>query len=51
MYGGVYCVCVGLDYVSHDDVLPYHATGQEPFKHELFNQFLEPNSTEEGIYM
>jgi polymerase delta-interacting protein 2 len=40
----------GLDYVSHDDVLPYHATGQEPFKHELFNQFLEPNSTEEGSF-
>ena len=40
---------LGLDYVSHDDVLPYVATGPEPFKHELFNQFLlKSDSTEEG---
>ena len=39
----------GLDYVSHDDVLPYMASGQEPFKHELFSQFLQKlDSTEEG---
>jgi polymerase delta-interacting protein 2 len=41
----------GLDYVSHDDVLPYMATGQEPFKHELFSQFLlKSDSTDEGNY-
>ena len=42
-------VNTGLDYVSHDDVLPYMATGQEPFKHELFSQFLlKSDSTDEG---
>ena len=42
-------VNTGLDYVSHDDVLPYMVTGQEPFKHELFSQFLlKSDSTNEG---
>lgn len=30
----------GLDYVSHEETLPYTATDQDPFRHELFGQFL-----------
>ncbi|XP_014665443.1 PREDICTED: polymerase delta-interacting protein 2-like [Priapulus caudatus] len=36
----------GLDYVSHDDILPYHTTEKKPLVHELFDRFLVP--TEEG---
>ena len=42
---------LGLDYVAHEDVLPYAATGQEPFKHELFNQFLQVHSSDEGTHI
>ncbi|XP_064460813.1 polymerase delta-interacting protein 2-like [Ornithodoros turicata] len=30
----------GLDYVAHEDVLPYTATEQQPIQHELFDKFL-----------
>ena len=39
---------IGLDYVSHDDILPYTSTSQDPFQHELFDQFLTLESKDEG---
>jgi polymerase delta-interacting protein 2 len=34
----------GLDYVSHDDILPYTVTEKLPISHELFDKFLSANS-------
>ncbi|CAL8360309.1 unnamed protein product [Merluccius merluccius] len=34
----------GLDYVSHEDILPYNSTEQVPIQHELFERFLLFNS-------
>lgn len=31
---------LGLDYVSHEDILPYNSTEQVPIQHELFERFL-----------
>lgn len=31
----------GLDYVAHEDVLPYSTTEKQPLQHELFDKFLE----------
>ncbi|KTG03308.1 hypothetical protein cypCar_00016521 [Cyprinus carpio] len=31
---------VSLDYVSHEDILPYNSTEQVPIQHELFERFL-----------
>ncbi|CAN9511133.1 unnamed protein product [Ophioblennius macclurei] len=33
----------GLDYVSHEDILPYNSTEQVPIQHELFERFLMYN--------
>ena len=34
----------GLDYVAHEDVLPYSSSGEaSPISHELFDKFLEFN--------
>ncbi|PIK42713.1 putative polymerase delta-interacting protein 2-like [Apostichopus japonicus] len=33
----------GLDYVAHEDVLPYTTTEKQPLQHELFDKFLEHN--------
>ncbi|GFR81750.1 polymerase delta-interacting protein [Elysia marginata] len=30
----------GLDYVAHEDVLPYHSPDPVPIQHELFDKFL-----------
>jgi len=30
----------GLDYVAHEDVLPYHSPESGPIQHELFDKFL-----------
>lgn len=30
----------GLDYVAHEDVLPYTTTERQPLHHELFDKFL-----------
>uniref|UniRef100_U5EWR1 Putative mg2+ and co2+ transporter cord n=1 Tax=Corethrella appendiculata TaxID=1370023 RepID=U5EWR1_9DIPT len=30
----------GLDYVAHDDILPYSSAEQHPLQHELFDKFL-----------
>lgn len=35
----------GLDYVSHEDILPYNSTEQVPIQHELFERFLMYNPT------
>uniref|UniRef100_A0A3P9GXJ6 Polymerase delta-interacting protein 2 n=1 Tax=Oryzias latipes TaxID=8090 RepID=A0A3P9GXJ6_ORYLA len=35
----------GLDYVSHEDILPYYSTEQIPIQHELFERFLMYNPT------
>ena len=40
----------GLDYVSHEEVLPYTSTdSDEPFRHELFEQFLVPSTDDSKI--
>jgi len=31
----------GLDYVAHEDIMPYSATERTPLFHELFDKFLE----------
>lgn len=38
---------LGLDYVSHNDILPYSSTEKIPISHELFEKFLmsEPESS------
>lgn len=33
----------GLDYVAHEDVLPYRTTEHKPISHELFDKFLMPD--------
>jgi polymerase delta-interacting protein 2 len=33
----------GLDYVAHEDVLPYQSMERTPMNHELFDKFLMPN--------
>uniref|UniRef100_A0A3Q2TWQ1 Polymerase (DNA-directed), delta interacting protein 2 n=1 Tax=Fundulus heteroclitus TaxID=8078 RepID=A0A3Q2TWQ1_FUNHE len=35
----------GLDYVSHEDILPYNSAEQVPIQHELFERFLMYNPT------
>ncbi|EDW68158.1 polymerase delta-interacting protein 2 [Drosophila virilis] len=30
----------GLDYVAHDDIMPYSSTDKHPLQHELFDKFL-----------
>ncbi|XP_061923902.1 polymerase delta-interacting protein 2 isoform X2 [Entelurus aequoreus] len=35
----------GLDYVSHEDILPYNSAEQTPIQHELFERFLMYNPT------
>lgn len=30
----------GLDYVSHEDIIPYYSTEGTPIQHQLFNKFL-----------
>uniref|UniRef100_A0A8C0J2N8 Polymerase delta-interacting protein 2 n=1 Tax=Chelonoidis abingdonii TaxID=106734 RepID=A0A8C0J2N8_CHEAB len=35
----------GLDYVSHEDILPYSSTDQVPIQHELFERFLMYDQT------
>jgi polymerase delta-interacting protein 2 len=40
----------GLDYVAHEDVLPYRTTEHKPISHELFDKFLMPD-TDKGMHM
>jgi polymerase delta-interacting protein 2 len=30
----------GLDYVAHEDILPYRTDDKAPIQHELFDKFL-----------
>ena len=51
-YDAVLCDdVIGLDYVSHDDVIPYTSTSLDPFFHVLFGEFLVPNAEKEGNYI
>lgn len=40
-----FCLHTGLDYVSHEDILPYNSTDQVPIQHELFERFLSYDQT------
>lgn len=31
----------GLDYVAHEDIIPYTSAEKTPLQHELFDKFLE----------
>ncbi|XP_054290108.1 polymerase delta-interacting protein 2-like [Macrosteles quadrilineatus] len=33
--------CPGLDHLSHDDIIPYKATEQVPFRHEMLGEFFD----------
>lgn len=39
----------GLDYVSHDDILPYTATNEQMIHHELFDKFFMPEPDKGGF--
>jgi polymerase delta-interacting protein 2 len=34
----------GLDYVAHEDILPYTSTEKQPIDHDLFDRFLISDS-------
>jgi len=34
----------GIDYVSHDDIIPYASTEDAPIRHDLFDKFLHHDS-------
>ncbi|XP_037947028.1 polymerase delta-interacting protein 2 [Teleopsis dalmanni] len=34
----------GLDYVAHDDIMPYSSAEKNPLHHELFEKFLAPDA-------
>lgn len=36
---------LGLDYVNHEDVLPYMSNDEVPIRHELFDKFLSKDET------
>ena len=36
----IVCARAGLDYVAHEDVLPYSSVEPAPIQHELFEKFL-----------
>ena len=35
----------GLDYVAHEDIMPYTTEDRSPIQHELFDKFLQPQET------
>lgn len=41
----------GLDYVSHEDILPYSSTDQVPIQHELFERFLMYDQTKGKLWL
>ena len=45
----VYISLTGLDYVGHEDVLPYTTTEKQPIHNHLFDKFIGQES-ETGIY-
>ncbi|XP_078468146.1 polymerase delta-interacting protein 2 isoform X1 [Lampetra planeri] len=40
----------GLDYVSHEDVLPYNSMDKNPIQHELFDRFLNYDATKVPVF-
>ncbi|CAD5121047.1 DgyrCDS9588 [Dimorphilus gyrociliatus] len=40
----------GLDYVSHEDILPYQSTETSPIENHLFERFLKKTSPESHIW-
>lgn len=40
----------GLDYVSHDDILPYSSGEKKPLRHELFDKFLSRSAERDPPY-
>lgn len=41
----------GLDYVAHDDIIPYTSVERVPLQHELFDKFLMHNPDKGMISM
>lgn len=39
----------GLDYIAHEDVMPYIAGDKRPIRHDLFDKFLA-HTPEKGIF-
>lgn len=39
----------GLDYIGHEDVMPYTAGNKRPIRHDLFDKFLI-HSPDKGIF-
>ena len=44
----VICFCAGLDYVGHEDVLPYRTTQKQPIFNHLFDKFIVASDTTAG---
>jgi len=44
----MYLPCAGLDYVGHEDVLPYKTTQKQPIFNHLFDKFLVASDTTAG---
>uniref|UniRef100_A0A1B6IXV3 ApaG domain-containing protein n=1 Tax=Homalodisca liturata TaxID=320908 RepID=A0A1B6IXV3_9HEMI len=40
----------GLDYVAHEDIVPYKTTNKQPLQHELFDKFLVHQPDKEPQY-
>lgn len=41
----------GLDYVSHEDIIPYTSSEKVPIKHELFEKFLRHSPRDSPPYV
>lgn len=41
----------GLDYVAHEDIIPYVSAEKNPLHHELFDKFLGPNPNADPPFM
>lgn len=39
-----FVIFLGLDYVGHEDVLPYKTTEKQPIQNQLFDKFLASDS-------
>lgn len=42
--GTLVCSLTGLDYVGHEDILPYTTTEKQPIHNHLFDKFLTQDS-------
>lgn len=53
MYGGLVVNymfhTLGMDYVNHEDILPYSPTNNSSLQHELFPQFFSPSGDSKYI--